>query len=113
MLTAEDILHALGMGEELDWEFKSARGGLPLSLWETYSAMANADGGVIVLGVEQHGDEFSISGLPDPVKMRKNFWDTINNRGKVSVNLLRDDDAVVTIVEGKRILAVKVPRASR
>ncbi|MCK4304744.1 MAG: ATP-binding protein [Candidatus Eisenbacteria sp.] len=113
MLTAEDILHALGMGEELDWEFKCARGGLPLSLWETYSAMANADGGVIVLGVEQHGDEFSIAGLPDPARMRKNFWDTINNRGKVSANLLRDDDAVMATVEGQPILAVKVPRALR
>ncbi len=73
MPTAEDILRALGIGEGLDWEYKSARGGLPGSLWETYSAMANTDGGVIVLGVEQHGDEFSIAGLPDPARMKKNL----------------------------------------
>ena len=80
MSTAGEILKALSIGEEVDWEFKSARGGLPGSLWETYSAMANTDGGVIVLGVEQRGEQFSLSGLPDPARMRKNFWDTINNR---------------------------------
>ncbi|MBI5552143.1 MAG: putative DNA binding domain-containing protein [Desulfobacterales bacterium] len=105
-----DILVRLNWDEGDDLEFKSARGGLPGSLWETYSAMANSHGGVILLGVEDDG---TVSGVHEPSKLKKSFWDTINNRGKVSANLLNDSDLAVVALEAGSVIAIHVPRANR
>ena len=105
-----EILTRLDWTEYEELEFKSARGGVPKSLWETYSAMANTHGGVILLGVEDDG---MVSGVQDPARIKKSFWDTINNRGKVSVNLLSDADVVEVDYSQGMIVAIRVPRASR
>jgi len=95
-------------------EAKKAGGGLPNSLWETYSAMANCYGGVILLGVEELEDgSFLVTGLKDREKILKDFWNTINNRKKVSVNLLKDEDIDSYELNGNDILAINIPRARR
>lgn len=64
-------------------EVKKAKEGLPNSLWDTYSSMANCNGGMILLGIsEQKDGRFVTTGLKDPEKLRKDFWNTINNRKK-------------------------------
>ena len=70
-------------------EIKKAKGGLPNSLWETYSSMSNCYGGMILLGVvEQSDGSFVTTGLKDVEKLLKDLWNTINNSKKVSANLL-------------------------
>jgi len=96
--------------EDQDLEFKSARGGLPGSLWETYSAMANTEGGIILLGVEDDG---VVSGLSKPDKLRQQFWNLVNNRGKISANLLNDSDVSEQRIDGKTVLMIAIPRADR
>ncbi len=97
-------------------EVKKANGGLPVSLWDTYSAFANCYGGVIILGVkEEKNGSWRTTGLQNEAKLRKDFWDTINNHKKVNLNLLSDDD-VQTYVVGERkdvIMVIYVPMAKR
>ena len=97
-------------------EVKKANGGLPNSLWDTYSSFANCYGGVIILGVKEEKDgSWRTTGLKNEAKLRKDFWDTINNPKKVNLNLLADDD-VETYLYGPNddiIMVIYVPMAKR
>lgn len=95
-------------------EAKKATGGLPQSIWQTYSAFANTNGGVILLGVDENADKtLSVIGLSDPERLVGDFWNTVNNPQKVSINLLNDKKVQIVEVGGKRIIAIEVPRAER
>ena len=95
-------------------ECKSAQGGFPKSFWETYSAFANTNGGVIALGIsETPGGGWSVDGVRDAPRLRKTLWDTINNPQKVSANILFERHVREENLEGKTILVVDVPRAER
>lgn len=109
------ILEAARVGETSDWEFKSAKGGFPGSFWETYSAMANAEGGVVVLGVRETEADAALDGLSAEQigRYQKTLWDGLNNRGQVSLNLLEARDVQAVEVGGVRLLAIRIPRATR
>ena len=95
-------------------EAKKAIGGLPRSIWETYSAFANTLGGIILLGVEELEDKsLHPVQLLDPEKLIKEFWDIVNNANKVSANILSDKDVTIENIGGKRIVAIHIPRAQR
>lgn len=95
-------------------EVKKAVGGLPKSLWETYSAFANTNGGSILLGVEELPDKsLHAVALPDPDKLIADFWNGVNNRELVSVNILTNKNVRVEETDGNRIVVIEVPRANR
>ena len=95
-------------------EAKKAMGGLPRSLWETYSAFANTLGGIILLGVEEWPDKtLHTVDLPDPDRLIREFWDIVNNPNKTSVNILSSKDVFVQEVDGNHIVVIHVPRAER
>ena len=95
-------------------EVKKAKGGLPNSLWDTYSSMANCYGGIILLGViEKEDGSFATTGLKDVEKLKKDFWNSINNSKKVSINLLTDDNVEVYEIDEDVVMVIHVPRATR
>ena len=115
MTALSDILAAAQIGETTDWEFKSASGGFPGTFWETYSAMANSEGGVVVLGVCERDDVIRVDGL-SPKKVstcQKTLWDGLNNRSVVNANLLDLSSVEAVQLESSMLLAIRVPRASR
>ena len=112
-------LDLASLAESSDLECKAAqgrdgRGELPEDFWKSYSAMANADGGVILLGVREYPrGEFSTLGLADVEKVRKALWDNLHNRKQVSCNLLTERDIEPVEIDSKTVLRVQVPRAPR
>lgn len=93
-------------------EAKQALGGLPESIWETYSAFANADGGMILLGVEELPDKsLHALDLLDPQWLIEDFWAILRDPLRVSANILTEEDVQVRLVHGKRIIAITVPKA--
>ena len=106
--------------EDVELEAKLAggrdgKGGLPDDLWETYSAFANTDGGVILLGVKEGSDGELVSvGIEKPDRVLEQFWNQINNPQKVSRNLLQSSDVVQHPAgNGKWVISLVVPRAPR
>ncbi|MEI6386487.1 MAG: ATP-binding protein [Spirochaetota bacterium] len=114
-LDMDALLAALQLGETQDWEFKSAKGGFPGSFWETYSAMANTEGGTIVLGVVEREGRAYVDGLADAsiAKYQKVIRDGANNRTIVNRDILSLSDVAVASVGVARLLVVHVPRAER
>ena len=109
-----DIFELIDIGENSEIEFKKAKNSVPKDLWETYSAMANTNGGTIVLGVEERFDKdekFDISGVESVEKMLKDFWSTINGN-KVSKNILMEENVEVININHKKVIKIEVPRAS-
>lgn len=93
-------------------EAKQALGGLPESIWETYSAFANAEGGIILLGVEELEDKrLHALDLLDPQWLIDDFLTILNDPTQVSVNILTDEDIQIHRVDGKTIIAITVPQA--
>ena len=114
--TLEDIS---ALRESFDIECKLAqgrdgKGGLPKDIWETYSAFANAQGGDIFLGIKELKDQiFELAGIENTQKVIDELWTCLNNPQKVSGNILREHGVKVLVIDGKNVIQINVPQATR
>ena len=106
-----ELIERLKGYEWNDIEFKEARRDVPKNAYETVSAFANTEGGHLVFGVRQNGDEFEVVGVLAVDKVQSDFLTTLRQRTKISVvldvkeELHRHGDA--------ELLVFYVPEASR
>lgn len=93
-------------------EAKLATGGLPESIWETYSAFANTYGGIILLGVEERPDHtLRIQGLLDPQELLEELLARLEDPHTVSANLLGPENARIVSTSAGDILVLEIPQA--
>lgn len=92
---------------------RDGKGALPEDFWPTYSAMANSDGGLVVLGVREQRGRFQLRGIENIDKVRAELFNNLNNRQKVNVNILCDKHVREQSVDEKILMLIEIPRASR
>lgn len=78
-MTDIELLEILKIGETVDVECKEGENKIPNSLWESYSAMANTNGGIIILGIKENKAKgtFEVQGVKNIDKRIKDFSNTI------------------------------------
>lgn len=102
-----DLVH-----ENENIEYKESFDKLPGDIWPTYSAFANTKGGLIILGVSEDNGNYEEVGVSNASKIIQDFWNTINNREKISKNILDNRHIEQKILDnGRSIIYIKVPEA--
>lgn len=110
-----DFKKIFAEAEKVNFEVKAAQGGIPTSVWDTYSSFANTFGGTIILGIgeDKETKKFIPIGVADTGKLLSDVWNTVNNAQKVNVNILLERHVYAQSYEGKDYIVMEVPRANR
>ena len=108
-----DIEKIIRSHEHSRLEAKKALGGIPNSVWESYSAFANTEGGIILLGVSEVDSKLVVTGVKEAQKKLKSIWDVLNDRSKISNNVLLEKHLYIQQVSGYEVIVMDVPRADR
>lgn len=112
----QELKRLIYQGEKVDIECKKAESNVPKSVYESYSAFANTNGGYIILGVKEDKtktdpkERFIIQGIENHKKQIEDFWNTING-SKVNINILKDENVFPVEEDGITLIVIRVPRA--
>ncbi len=108
----QQLIERILTREDLEVEFKLAKGGLPKEVWPTVSAFANTSGGWILLGLAD-GDPPQVEGVAKPHARIKEFYDLLYNEQKISSPVCGPNDATCEYVGDKPIVVIRIPAAAR
>ena len=106
-----ELIERLKGYEWRDIEFKEARRAVPKNAYETVSAFANTEGGHLVFGVRQNGDDFEVVGVLAVDKVQGDFLTTLRQSNKISVVL--DVEEELHRQGDAELLVFYVPEANR
>jgi ATP-dependent DNA helicase RecG len=109
-------LETLAESEQVEFKLAAGRdgkGALPQDFWSSYSAMANGRGGWVILGVEEKERKFIPVGVTEPDKVQQDLFNQLNDRDRVSVNLLSAQNVQIVQLAGKTVIAIYIPPAMR
>ncbi|MBE0433324.1 putative DNA binding domain-containing protein [candidate division WOR-3 bacterium] len=106
MKELHDKLHQYE-GEKI--EYKSCKGGLAKSIWETVSAFSNSGDGLILLGYEKVKDKYMPVGLDNADKLQNDFTSLVSEKFNFC-------PIVMTAIEndkGKPVILIEVKEAPK
>ena len=71
--------------------------------------------GIIILGVKENKENnvYTVEGVENVNNILKDFWNTINNKEKVSQNIINDDNIDILEIENKKIIVIEILKANR
>ena len=110
-MTQDELMELLHSHEWRDVEFKEAKRDVPRNAYETVSAFANTDGGHLVFGVRQSGQDVEIVGVLDVDKVQSDFLTTLRQPEKISADVNVQEELCQH--EGSDLLIFYVPEAHR
>ena len=107
----EKLIERLKGYEWTDIEFKEARSDVPKNAYETVSAFANTEGGHLVFGVRQAGEDFEVIGVLSVDKVQGDFLTALRQQDKISSIL--DIGGELHQQGDADLLVFHIPEASR
>ena len=110
-MTREELTALLKSHEWRDVEFKEAQSAVPRSAYETVSAFANTEGGHLVFGVRQNGQDIEIVGVLDVDKVQNEFLSALRQKDKIS--LVMEVGEELHSLWGADLLIFHVPEVHR
>lgn len=65
------------------------------------------------MGIKENKEKYEIQGVENANNIIKDFWNIINNKQKVSKNILNSNCVEIMEVENKKIIIINIPKANR